>query len=158
ETILRLADYFIERKRLEGKIKQDSKNAKKREDMLVPFKDEFRNFVILYYCERLDENIHLYAINKKFSTYESHRLEHLTKGHPFLKDIDVLQKYRLEDINHVLSFLLGTRYGREKILKSFESSTRPTKYFEKIRLFFERSGISGEEEYKEENGGDILDI
>jgi len=141
EIISRLEDYFIDRKRLNGEIKWGEKFSKKKEDIIRPFMPEFQRFVQMYYCERLDENIHIYAINKKFESGESHRLESLSEGHPTMKTAEDFKTYRINDINKVLSFLLGTE-GRERVLQDISGDKSITRYFEEMRRFLEISGIS----------------
>jgi len=155
EIISSLADYFVDRKRFEGKIAWDDKFKKSRAELLAPYKRDFENFVRLYYCERLDENIHLYAINKKFESQgESHRLKQLSQGHPTLRSAEDFKRYRTEDIKNMLSFLLETKYGRENILRDPDSNA--TTYFEEMRTFLERSGIYIADGHKEKEDPNAL--
>jgi hypothetical protein len=141
-----IADYFVDRKRYEGVIPWDKKYSAKAEKLIADhgLDAEFNDFLLTYYCERIEEDIHIYAINKGAGEA---KLKNFAEGHPGLTSLEDFQKFRINDINRVISLLLGTKYGRETILGE---NKKITKFFESMRSFFEISGIKTEERFEKD--------
>ena len=151
-----LASYIINRKRFEKKIEWEDDPANTRiEDIFSKYsknnlEEECMDFLLAYYRERIEEDIHLYSVNKAAG---EERLKIFSEGHPIFQTLEQFQKFRIDDINRVLSFLLGTRAGRKTILKEgTEEGRRNINFFETMRKFFEKSGIM-EERFGESDGG-----
>ena len=153
----KIADYFIDRKRFEEAIPWREKDIESKKASLNLISknnmaDEFRDFLIAYYSERIEEDIHIYSINKAAG---EKRLAVFAKGHPKLQSLEQFQKFRIDDINRVISLLL-TREGREKILGDPKGTGKQTEFFESIRSVFERSGIM-KGRFREDESG-LLDL
>jgi hypothetical protein len=138
-----IGHYFVDKKRFEGKIKWNDKykygdNLESSIAIISDYgmNEEFGDFLTAYYCERLEEDIHIFSINKRVS---DERLKLFAEDHPTLKTKNDFQQFRINDIDTVLSILL--RDGREKILKDPKGEKDTTIFFEDMRKMFEKSGV-----------------
>lgn len=143
-VLANLKDYFLFLKIFEGESK-DSNNKKLKEDNYAPDKrdelierygleKDFRNFAVLYYSERLDEDIHIFGINYGI---EKDRLERIVGGNKILSNVKDFQDFRVQDMNQAIDFLLKERYGRENIL----STPTALRYFEDVGRFLRETGV-----------------